>query len=213
MSAVDFYFDFSCPWSYMALVRLRDVTERNGAQLQLKPVNVRTVLETENPALVATRLPPNPAKAAWQLQQLGIWARLWGLTIELPQDWPKDAPAAANALLAADAAGQGIDFALAVFRACYSSAVDITAEDRLVELAADLSLDAAEISAAFADSVHKATVAANTQELIGLGGFGTPSMVINHELFFGNDSVPLVEWTLGPVSDAEFVMPGQHSQL
>jgi 2-hydroxychromene-2-carboxylate isomerase len=213
MSTVEFYFDFSCPWSYMALVRLQDVTERNGAQLQLKPVNVQTVLETENPALVATRLPSNPAKAAWQLQQLGAWARLWGLTIELPASWPWAAPAAANALLAAAAEGRGIEYALAVFHACYTNGVDITAEDELVQLAGAAGLDAANISKGIADPAHTAKVAANTQELIKQGGFGTPSMVINQELFFGNDSVPLVEWTLGPVSDAEFVMPGQHSQL
>ena len=38
-------------------------------------------------------------------------------------------------------------------------------------------------------------------------------MFVDDQLFFGNDSVALVEWTLGPVRDADFVMPGQHGQF
>jgi hypothetical protein len=35
-------------------------------------------------------------------------------------------------------------------------------------------------------------------------------MFVGDALFFGNDRVPLIEWTLGPMSDEAFVMPGQH---
>jgi len=38
-------------------------------------------------------------------------------------------------------------------------------------------------------------------------------MFIDDELFYGNDRMPLVEWTLGPVNDAQFVIPGQHGNL
>ena len=61
MTTVDFYFDFSCPWSYLALVRLRDVTDRNGAVIRFKPMSVQQLLATENPGLQASRLSENPA--------------------------------------------------------------------------------------------------------------------------------------------------------
>ena len=92
MTNVDFYFDFSCPWSYLALVRLRDVTDRNGATIRFKPVSVHALLATENPSLQPSRLSENPAKAVWQEEDLQLWARFWGLTIKLPANWPGDLP-------------------------------------------------------------------------------------------------------------------------
>ena len=67
---VDFYFDFSCPWSYLALIRLRDATDRNAAAIALKPVSVSKLLATEHPELVASRLSANPAQANWQTVDL-----------------------------------------------------------------------------------------------------------------------------------------------
>jgi 2-hydroxychromene-2-carboxylate isomerase len=74
-------------------------------------------------------------------------------------------------------------------------------------------LTAAGLSLQLQDAQNLDTVHANTLELIRRGGFGTPTMFVADELFFGNDRVPLVEWTLGPIGDDEFVLPGQHSKI
>ena len=60
------------------------------------------------------------------------------------------------------------------------------------------------------DDAALAQIRANSLELIERGGFGTPSMLVDNTLFFGNDRIALVEWTLGPLGDEEFVVPGQH---
>jgi 2-hydroxychromene-2-carboxylate isomerase len=213
MRTVAFYFDLSCPWSYLALVRLRDATERNAARIEFKPVCVDDLLATENPALQETRLSAIPAHAAWQLKDLQDWASLWGLQLVLPERWPFRADQAAAAMVAADRAGHGMEFALAVFRAVFAAGADISQQDTLLACAAVAKMDAVEFAAQLQTPVNLDAVRANTLELIRRGGFGTPSMFVDGELFFGNDRVPLVEWTLGPIGDAEFVMPGQHSKI
>ncbi len=70
---IDYFFDYSCPWSFIGSVRLKDVATRNAATVNYRPVSVTRILATENPALQVTRLAANPAKAAWQLQDLGEW--------------------------------------------------------------------------------------------------------------------------------------------
>ena len=107
MSQVDFYYDFSCPWSYIALIRLQDVCERNRAKLVFKPVAVEQVLATENPAKLKDRFAANPAKASWERRDLDDWAQFWGLTIDLADDWPRNRDASAAAALAAIEAGAG----------------------------------------------------------------------------------------------------------
>ncbi len=216
MSGVDLYFDYSCPWSYLALVRLQDVCERNRASLTLKPVSVATVLETENPARVNRRFAENPAKASWQRKDLQDWAVMWGLKIEFAANWPQNTEQAAAATLAAVEAGAGLAFSLGVFRAVFGNAqrgpADLTDTDLLGSVATDAGLDAAKITLAAGDAGNLAQVRTYSLELIERGGFGTPTMFVGDALFFGNDRVPLVEWTLGPMADDDFVLPGQHSQ-
>jgi len=213
MRTVGFYFDLSCPWSYLALVRLRDTTERNAARIDFKPVSVDRLLATENPELRSTRLSAIPAHANWQRKDLDDWASLWGLRLQLPANWPFPAELAGAALVAADRAGNGLSFALAVFRACFAAGANINDPLILLQCAADAGLNTDSFAPELQDAGNLDTVYANTLELIRRGGFGTPTMFSNDELFFGNDRVPLVEWTLGPIGDDEFVLPGQHSKI
>jgi len=213
MRTVDFYFDLSCPWSYLALVRLRDATERNAARIQFKPVSVDQLLATENPELRRTRLSAIPAHAEWQRKDLDDWASLWGLRLQLPLNWPFTAERAGAAMVAADHESHGMRFALAVFRACFGAGADINDPAVLLQCAADAGLNAASFALQLEDGRNLETLHANTLELIRRSGFGTPTMFVDNELFFGNDRVPLVEWTLGPIGDDEFVPPGQHSKI
>lgn len=211
MSQVDFYYDFSCPWSYIALIRLQDVCERNRAKLVFKPVAVEQVLETENPDKCKDRFAANPAKASWERRDLNDWAQFWGLTIDLADDWPRNRDHAAAAALAAIEAGEGMAFSRALFRAEFRDNKDINDPAVIRDVAEECGLDADTIVAAANDDTGLAQVRKNSLELIERGGFGTPSMFADDTLFFGNDRIALVEWTLGPLGDEEFVIPGQHN--
>lgn len=213
MSRIDFYCDFSCPWSYLALVRLRDVADRNAASIRFLPVSAHRLLGTENPDRQATRLSANPAKAAWERRDLALWAKFWGLRIELPSDWPFDASIPGAAMLVAEQQGAGLGYALALFAAYFGKGRDITDSATLADIAAGAGLEPDAFLAELADAAWLERIASNTEDLIRRGGFGTPSMFVDDELFYGNDRIPLVEWTLGPVGDAEFVIPGQHGKV
>ena len=208
MAELSLYYDFSCPWSYLALVRLQDVADRNATTLQLCPVDVNGVLATENPSMQASRLAENPAKAAWQRADLADWARFWGLRIELDETWPRESALAAAAGLAAIELGQGIEYSLALFAAAFGNGADISDTVVLTQTATDVGLDSAAFQAALEQAGDK--VAERSEELVRRGGFGTPTVFVDDQMFFGNDRIPLVEWVLGPVSEADFVMPGQH---
>jgi len=221
MTTVDFYFDFSCPWSYLALVRLRDVTDRNGAVIRFKPISLHQLLATENPDLQANRLSEHPAKAVWQEEDLQLWARFWGLTIELHPDWQIDATVPATAMLAlceggkrdAGQTGREVDFALRLFAQHFGGGGDIRDAALLDSMAVAAAFDPALLARQIGSVSRVKQVEHNTLELIHRGGFGTPSMFIGNQLFFGNDRIPLVEWMLGPIGNDEFVMPGQHSKI
>jgi 2-hydroxychromene-2-carboxylate isomerase len=103
-------------------------------------------------------------------------------------------------------------FCLGVFRAAFGARADIQKAEVLGGIATEAGLAADIVTAAATHADNIARVHTHSLELIERGGFGTPSMFVNNTLFFGNDRVPLVEWTLGPMADDDFVLPGQHSQ-
>jgi 2-hydroxychromene-2-carboxylate isomerase len=210
MQRVELFFDFSCPWSYLALLRLQDVCERNRAALVLRPVDVQAVLSTEAPALAASRWAENPAKAAWQRDDLQTWASFWGLTLQLHENWPFPAAVAGAAALAVVDTPVGLRFCREVFRQTFAEGRDPNAAATLTAAAAQVGADTAAVAQARDSAERSKQLADNNRELVRRGGFGTPSVFIDDMLFFGNDRVPLVEWTLGPMGDAEFVIPGQH---
>jgi len=212
MANVDLFLDATCPWSFLALVRLRDATDRNATGITLKPVSAQELLKTENPQLSATHLAEHPAKAAWQLEDIQCWAAMWGLNITIPEGWPVDGTLAGAAIHLAAADCDGYEYALAVFRRYFSTGDALTVEV-LAETAAGFGLDEAGFTEALSQGDALAPIQANTHELIRRGGFGIPTMFVGDQLFFGNDRVPLVEWSLGPISEASFVMPGQHGKL
>jgi len=208
MSQLRLYYDLTCPWSYLGLVRLQDVADRNARKIDLRPVIVDTVLATENPELQQKRFAANPAKEAWQRQDLQAWATFWGLTIELEDSWPADSRIAAAAAAAAIELGKGLAYSLSLYRAYFKDHKDIGHTSVLTELAAEAGLDAADFAAKLDDAEQRVT--GWTEELVRQGGFGTPSVFVDDDLFFGNDRLALVDWMLGPISDEDFVMPGQH---
>jgi 2-hydroxychromene-2-carboxylate isomerase len=207
---IDCYIDFSCPWSYIGLLRLQDAADRHAAQIILKPVSVKDLLRTENPNISPGILAENPAKARWQVEDLRLWGETWGISLKIHEKWPFDAKISAAAFLLASPDTDLIAYALAIFSAHFSAGKDTTDVDVLAVIAAKHQVDAVGFRARIEANGLREQVADYTEELIRRGGFGTPSMFLDSELFFGNDRIPLLEWRLGPMSDLDFVMPGQH---
>ena len=49
MTTVEFFFDYSSPWTYLAFDRIEEFCEKNGAELIWKPFLVGGVFNKVNP--------------------------------------------------------------------------------------------------------------------------------------------------------------------
>ena len=64
----------------------------------------------------------------------------------------------------------------------------------LAAVAERVDLDGAEILAASQSDTVKARLRTNTEEVIGRGGYGSPTIFVDTKrMYFGNDQLPLVE--------------------
>ncbi|MBL8202275.1 MAG: 2-hydroxychromene-2-carboxylate isomerase [Chromatiales bacterium] len=218
--AVEFYFDASCPWSYLALERVREAAIRTGARVIYRPVLVDDVLHAANPAFPADRTDPVAVRARYQAKDLADWARYCGLTLRRPKPWPiRPEWAQRGAVAAAELGGPGgagiAAYLAAVFAALFADNRDISDLAVVEALAATAGLDGVRFAALVRDEATRLQVEANGAELVARGGFGTPTFLVasgqeGGDLYFGNDRLPLVEAALARLGGMRLVLPGAH---
>ncbi|NDH64056.1 MAG: 2-hydroxychromene-2-carboxylate isomerase [Alphaproteobacteria bacterium] len=194
---IDFYFDCSSPWTYLAFHAIQPLAVEVGAEIAWKPILVGGVFNAVNQTVYDSRAKPNPLKQAYMLQDLGAWARLYGLRIVFPpRVFPVNSVKAMRGAFVALDEGKLVPYATAAFEAYWGDDRDIGQEDVLADIATRAGLDRQRFFAGIETVACKARLRANTDELIARGGFGSPSMFVGEQMFFGNDRLPLVRAAL-----------------
>jgi 2-hydroxychromene-2-carboxylate isomerase len=88
MARLEFFFDCSSPWTYLAFHRIEDVCRETGAELIWRPILVGGVFNAVNSSVYEQRAKPVPAKARYYAKDLRDWARSYGLRIGQPPVFP-----------------------------------------------------------------------------------------------------------------------------
>jgi len=88
MAIVEFFFDCSSPWTYLAFSRIEGVVEAAGAELIWKPILVGGVFNAVNEEIYHQRDNPHPLKHPYSRKDLQDWARYCGVEIGWPEVFP-----------------------------------------------------------------------------------------------------------------------------
>lgn len=197
MTTLEFYFDCSSPWTYLAFTRVHDVAARTGATIAWKPILVGGVFNAVNKGVYDRRANPEPRQKAYYDKDMQDWARLCGVKIVWPpRVFPVNAVAAMRGAFHAIDEGKLVPYATRVFEAYWGDDRDISDKAVLAECAAAAGLGVPAFAAALDDPKNKERLRASTDELIARNGFGSPTMFIDGDMYFGNDRLPLVEAAL-----------------
>jgi 2-hydroxychromene-2-carboxylate isomerase len=197
MATLEFFFDCSSPWTYLAFDRIEALAEETGAELVWKPILVGGVFNAVNPSVYETRAKPVPAKARYYAKDLADWVRRSGLRIGMPKPFPVNSVKAMRGAYFALDAGRLAPYARAVFEAYWGELRDISQDAVLADVVGRVGLDRDAYFAAIARPELKDRLRATTDELIARGGFGSPTMFVDGEdMYFGNDRLVLVREAL-----------------
>jgi 2-hydroxychromene-2-carboxylate isomerase len=193
---LEFFYDCSSPWTYLAFSKVEDVARRHRAELVWKPFLVGGVFNTVNPSVYETRTDPVKPKARYYGKDLQDWARFYGLKIGQPTVFPVNSVKAMRGAFVANEHGKISPYSRRVFESYWGDDRDISKDNVLREIVQAVALDEKEFFEKIASEPYKAKLRANTDELIERGGFGSPTMFVDGSMFFGNDRLPLVEFEL-----------------
>ena len=195
---IEFFFDISSPWTYLAFHNIQPLAAEVGAAIRWRPILVGGIFNSVNPSVYAGRQNPVPAKAAYQLKDMQDWALHAGISLKFPPTvFPVNSVKAMRACILLLPAGKLLPFATAAFEAYWGGDRDISQDDVLADLCRQVGVDAAATLAGIARQDIKDQLKANTEEVIRRGGFGSPTMFVDgDDMYFGNDRLPLVREAL-----------------
>tara|TARA_B100000029_G_scaffold516636_1_gene632018 strand:- start:872 stop:1483 length:612 start_codon:yes stop_codon:yes gene_type:complete len=190
---IEFYFDCSSPWTYLAFTEILSLSQRNDLEIEWKPVLVGGVFNTVNQDVYEFRKKPNPLKLNYSNDDLHLWSKVRGISISFPKVFPVNSVKAMRGCLFAKKENQLVEFANNVFQAYWSEGQDISQENLLFDIADNSNLDTEEFKKFIASQEAKDLLIKNTDELIRRGGFGSPTFFYKEQMFFGNDRLHLLE--------------------
>jgi 2-hydroxychromene-2-carboxylate isomerase len=195
---IEFFFDCSSPWTYLAFENIQPMAAELGAQVVWRPILVGGIFNTINPSVYQSREAPVPAKARYSGKDLQDWARVAGLKIKMPPSvFPVNSVKVMRACIVLEPQGKLVDFARAAFEAYWGDDRDISQDAVIADLCAKAGLEAEPLFAAISQQAVKDALKANTDEVMRRGGFGSPTLfVAGDDMYFGNDRLPLIRAAL-----------------
>jgi 2-hydroxychromene-2-carboxylate isomerase len=198
-SPIEFYFDFSSPYSYLASEEIEALAERHGRELRWRPLLLGAVLKVAGGAPLTEGYGP---KARYSLRDFARSAAFLGVPYRQPSVFPIGAVAASRAVLwlQREHPAQVSPFVHAVFRAFFAGDRNVAELPVVLDIATGLGIDAATLAAAVQGDALKAALRAEVDEAIVRGVFGAPTIFVDGEQFWGHDRLMQVErWiTTGP---------------
>lgn len=196
---VEFFYDLSSPWTYLAFTNLWPMLERTGEQVVLRPILVGGVFNAVNQSVYAAREATDNRKLKHSWRMLRDWAALAGVEMNFPSQWhpAKSVHAMRMACSLADDQAALATFSKVAFASYFGAQENLDDPDVLVAVADAAGLDGAAMREQSQSDTVKALLRANTEEVIARGGYGSPTIFVDRDhMYFGNDQLPLVEFAL-----------------
>jgi 2-hydroxychromene-2-carboxylate isomerase len=189
---IDFYFDFSSPYGYLAAQKIDALAARHGRSVDWHPLLLGVVYKTTGMApLIAV-----PLKGEYSKRDFERSARFHGITdFRMPSKFPiaGQAPSRIVLWLKAQDPALAVRVAKALYRAYFAEDVDISSPDAAAAVAAGEGVDAAAARAAIDDPAIKDALKREVEQAIARGAFGSPFVIVDGEPFWGLDRFDQIE--------------------
>lgn len=198
MAQLEFFYDLSSPWTYLAFHNVQAIVEETGSAVRWRPFLVGGVFNAVNPSVYEARSQPMDPKIVHNFRWLHEWARAAKLPLNFPTEHhPVKSVLAMRTCCALEHDQAALfRFSRAAFEAYFARGENIDDPLVLAAIANECGLDGDQLLAQTAEQPIKDQLRANTEEAISRGAYGSPTMLIDDALYFGNDQLPIVRQAL-----------------
>lgn len=188
---IDFYFDFSSPYGYLASTKIDALAARHGRGVVWRPHLLGAVFKINGQQPLASI----PLKSGYAARDLARSARMLKVPFKLPTKFPIGATAPSRAFYWVSDRDPALakTLAHALYCAYFVEDRDISSPDVTADVAARLGVDRGELQQALNDPAVKDRLRIEVDAAIARGVFGSPYIVVDGEPFWGADRLDQVE--------------------
>lgn len=191
---IDHYHFLISPWTYLAIARFNDLSERTGAVVNTKPINPMQTFDKMGGTPPPKR---HPSRQRFRMDELKRWSSYLGIPMNLtPKFFPADQTLAAQMVYAAGGASGNKDarnLIDAVLTAVWKDEQNIADEPTLISIADSAGLDGKQLLELAKSDDNAALYVNTTDEAHEREVFGSPTYVVDGENFWGQDRLDFLE--------------------
>jgi 2-hydroxychromene-2-carboxylate isomerase len=187
---IDFYFDFSSPYGYLASRKIEALATKHGRTVKWRPMLLGAAFK----ATGAAPLPSIPLKGDYAKRDFLRSARFHDVQFRLPDPFPISTVAACRAFYSLGKEEDRVKLAKALFSAYFVDNVNIGEAENVLTVARGIGLRP-DVN----DQAVKDRTRAEVEAALAQGVFGSPYIVIDGEPFWGVDRFDQIErWLREP---------------
>lgn len=182
--SIDFWFSIGSTYTYLSAMRLPAIARESGIRFVPRPFSVRAIMREMDNIPFANK----PVKAAYMWRDIARRAARYGLRPSLPAPYPlKEFDRANRVAVVAAEEGWCDAYLAAAYRRWIEDGEEAGSEPNLSASIAEAGEAPSRVlTRADAGDIEQAYLAA-TDEARRLGIFGSPTFVVDGELFWGDD--------------------------
>jgi 2-hydroxychromene-2-carboxylate isomerase len=190
-ASIDFYFDFSSPYGYLASTQIDALAAKHGRTVTWHPFLLGVAFKTTG----QRPLPEQPIRGPYHVRDFDRSARLLGVPFKMPEPFPFPSLAACRAFYWLDDRDEPKAKALAkaLYHAAFGEGRDVRAVDAVAAIAKPLGIDPAALKAACDDPGIKDKLRLAVDAAISRGVFGSPFIIVDKEPFWGHDRLDQID--------------------
>jgi 2-hydroxychromene-2-carboxylate isomerase len=191
MSApIDFYFDFSSPYGYLAANKIEALAARHGRSVKWRPMLLGAAFK----ATGSGPLPSIPLKGDYAKRDFLRSARFHDVTFKLPDPFPVSTVAACRAFYSLKSEADQVKLAKALLRAYFVDNVNIGEAENVLKVATSIGCQVDIDNQSVKDKTR-----AEVDAALAKGVFGSPYIIVDGEPFWGMDRFDQLErWLRKP---------------
>jgi 2-hydroxychromene-2-carboxylate isomerase len=192
MQPIDFWFFIGSTYSYLTVMRLQQVSDETGIPFRWRPFNVRDIMVEQNNRPFVGK----PVKTAYMWRDIERRARMYGLPAAVPVPYPLEESELANRVaVLGTREGWCPEYTRASYARWFQQGQPAGSSPNLEDSLAEIGQDPERVVAlAQSEDIGRALDDV-TAEATDLGIFGSPTLVVDGELFWGDDRLTdAVSW-------------------
>lgn len=192
MPEIEYVYSAHSVYAWLGARRLAEIARAAGARVIHRPVDLTPVVEA-----VATPFRARSAahRAYFFGREIERWAEWRGLDWlgRVPETHGADYRGANRRIIAAQRLGLDADaLSLAFLDAHWREGADLSDPERLSAIAQGAGLDPETLARAAEDPAVEAEHRANTENAVARSMFGSPTYVVDGDMFYGQDRLEMV---------------------